>query len=61
MTTCPTPDRLDRWVNERLDPASFTMDAVRERIEKHGDLFEPVLHGKQSLTAALQAVRRSRG
>ena len=55
-----TPLRWDE-VNERLDPASFTMDAVRERIEKHGDLFEPVLRGRQSLTAALESVRASRG
>jgi hypothetical protein len=34
------------------------MDVVRERIEQHGDLFEPVLHGQQSLTAALKAIRR---
>ena len=27
----------------------------------HGDLFEPVLHGRQSLTAALESVRASRG
>jgi bifunctional non-homologous end joining protein LigD len=54
-----TPLRWDE-VNEKLDPRDFTMDVVRERIEKHGDLFEPVLHGRQSLTAALRAVRRSR-
>ena len=45
-------------VNEKLDPRQFTMDVVLGRLEKHGDLFEPVLHGKQSLTAALKAVRR---
>ncbi|HEX7255491.1 MAG TPA: DNA ligase D [Gaiellaceae bacterium] len=54
-----TPLRWDE-VNEELDPAAFTMDAVRERIDRHGDLFEPVLHGKQSLTAALKSVRASR-
>jgi bifunctional non-homologous end joining protein LigD len=47
-------------VKEGLDPRSFTMDVVRERVREHGDLFEPVLHGKQSLTAALDTVRRSR-
>ena len=49
-----------RWgeVNEQLDPREFTMDVVRRRIEEHGDLFEPVLHGRQSLTAALNAVRK---
>ena len=54
-----TPLRWDE-VNERLDPHVFTMDVVLGRVEKHGDLFEPVLHGKQSLTAALRAVRKSR-
>ena len=54
-----TPLRWDE-VNERLDPKEFTMDVVLGRVEQHGDLFEPVLHGKQSLTAALKAVRRSR-
>jgi bifunctional non-homologous end joining protein LigD len=53
-----TPLRWDE-VNEKLDPRQFTMDVVLGRVEKHGDLFEPVLQGKQSLTAALKAVRRS--
>jgi len=55
-----TPLRWDE-VDENLDPRAFTMSVVRERVEQHGDLFEPVLHGKQSLTAALKAVRRARG
>jgi bifunctional non-homologous end joining protein LigD len=55
-----TPLRWDE-VKEGLDPRSFTMDVVRERIAEHGDLFEPVLRGRQSLTAALQSVRASRG
>jgi len=52
-----TPLRWDE-VNERLDPREFTMDVVRRRVEQHGDLFEPVLRGRQSLTAALNAVRK---
>jgi bifunctional non-homologous end joining protein LigD len=50
-----------RWneVNDKLDPRAFTMDAVRSRIEKHGDLFEPVLHGRQSLGAALRSIRKA--
>jgi DNA primase len=44
-------------VNEKLDPASFTMDAVLGRVERHGDLFEGVLTTKQSLGAALKALR----
>ncbi|HET8652858.1 MAG TPA: DNA ligase D [Gaiellaceae bacterium] len=55
-----TPLRWDE-VNNSLDPQAFTMDVVRERIEQHGDLFESVLHGRQSLAAALKTVRASRG
>jgi bifunctional non-homologous end joining protein LigD len=48
-----------RWeeVTPSLDPAAFTMDAVRERIERDGDLFAGVLTRKQSLSKALAAVR----
>jgi bifunctional non-homologous end joining protein LigD len=51
-----TPLRWDE-VSEDLDPRDFTMDVVLARVERHGDLFEPVLHGKQSLTAALEELR----
>jgi bifunctional non-homologous end joining protein LigD len=51
-----TPLRWDE-VDEKLDPSEFTMDAVLQRVEEHGDLFEPVLQGRQSLSAALKAVR----
>jgi len=46
-----------RWeeVKEDLDPLSFTMAAVLERIRKRGDLFEGVLTTKQRLTDALKA------
>ena len=46
-----------RWeeVNEKLDPLSFTMDAVLERVRKHGDLFEGVLTTRQRLSEALKA------
>ncbi len=48
-----------RWneVKADLDPAAFTMEAVLARVEKHGDLFAGVLHGKQSLARALKALR----
>jgi len=48
-----------RWeeVSDSLEPAVFTMEAVLERIDKHGDLFEGVLTKKQSLAKALAAVR----
>src|SRR5207249_2567464 len=51
-----TPLRWDE-VNEKLDPASFTMDVVLGRVERDGDLFEGVLTTKQSLSAALRALR----
>jgi len=48
-----------RWdeVNEKLDPAAFTMEAVLGRVERYGDLFKGVLTNKQSLSAALKALR----
>jgi bifunctional non-homologous end joining protein LigD len=47
-----------RWeeVDESLDPQAFTMDAVLERVDRHGDLFEGVLTTKQSLARALKAL-----
>ena len=49
-----------RWseVNERLDPTAFTMDAVLERVRRHGDLFAGVLAKKQRLDRALRALSR---
>jgi bifunctional non-homologous end joining protein LigD len=46
-----------RWeeVKEDLDPLSFTMATVLERIRKHGDLFEGVLTTKQRLTGVLKS------
>ena len=51
-----TPLRWDE-VNESLDPAAFTMEAVLARVDQHGDLFDGVLRGKQSLAKALKALR----
>ena len=51
-----TPLRWDE-VREGLDPHAFTMDAVLERVTRHGDLFARVLEGGQSLGAALRALR----
>ena len=47
-----------RWeeVNAELDPLSFTMPVVLERVRKHGDLFEGVLNTKQRLSEALKAL-----
>jgi bifunctional non-homologous end joining protein LigD len=44
-------------VDESLDPVAFTMDAVLERVDRHGDLFEGVLTTKQSLARALKALQ----
>ena len=48
-----------RWdeVTEDLDPRDFTMEVVLRRVERHGDLYEPVLKTRQSLSAALDALR----
>ena len=48
-----------RWeeVGPDLDPATFTMDTVLDRVARDGDLFAGVLGGGQSLTRALQALR----
>ena len=51
-----TPLRWDE-VTDELDPLHFTMDVVLDRVERHGDLFAPVLGGGQSLGAALAALR----
>jgi bifunctional non-homologous end joining protein LigD len=48
-----------RWeeVDERLDPAAFTIAAVLERVRRHGDLYEGVLTTRQRLDRALAAIR----
>jgi len=51
-----TPLRWDE-VTESLDPAAFTMAVVRERVGRHGDLFEGVLTTRQRLEPALRALR----
>jgi bifunctional non-homologous end joining protein LigD len=50
-----TPLRWDE-VNEKLDPLSFTMSAVLERVRKHGDLFASVLTTRQRLTEAMKSL-----
>ena len=44
-------------LTEDVRPRDFSMEVALERVAKHGDLFEPVLHAKQSLGPALKAVR----
>jgi len=47
-----------RWeeVDGTLDPASFTMDVVLDRVRRHGDLYEGVLTARQSLSKALRKI-----
>ena len=49
-----------RWkeLKAGLDFREFTTDVVLRRLKKHGDLFEPVLHGTQALAPALKEVKR---
>jgi bifunctional non-homologous end joining protein LigD len=51
-----TPLRWDE-VNEKLNPAIYTMDVVLERVRQHGDLFEGVLTTRQRLDRALDSLR----
>ena len=51
-----TPVRWEELV-PGLDPATFTIEVVLDRVARDGDLFAPVLGGGQSLTKALAAVR----
>jgi bifunctional non-homologous end joining protein LigD len=48
-----------RWeeLTEQVRPRDFTMQIALERVAEHGDLFEPVLHAKQSLGPALKHLR----
>ncbi len=50
-----------RWseVNEDLDPLSFTMPVVLERVRAHGDLFEGVLKTRQRLKDAMKTLGSS--
>jgi bifunctional non-homologous end joining protein LigD len=48
-----------RWeeLGEKVRPRDFGMREALERVEKHGDLFEPVLEGGQALGPALRELR----
>jgi bifunctional non-homologous end joining protein LigD len=50
-----------RWeeLGEKVRPRDFGRREVLERVEKHGDLFEPVLRGGQALGPALRTFQRS--
>jgi bifunctional non-homologous end joining protein LigD len=49
-----------RWeeLKADLDFRDFTMPVVLERVARVGDLFEPVLQGKQALGPVLRSLRR---
>ena len=51
-----TPLAWDELTEDVL-PRDFCMQVALARIDEHGDLFEPVLHGKQMLGPALKALR----
>jgi bifunctional non-homologous end joining protein LigD len=51
-----TPLRWDE-VTEELDPLAFTMEVALGRVQRFGDLFEPVLTTRQSIGAALRKIR----
>jgi bifunctional non-homologous end joining protein LigD len=48
-----------RWeeLGEKVRPRHFGLRQALERVERHGDLFEPVLRGGQSLGPALRTLR----
>jgi bifunctional non-homologous end joining protein LigD len=48
-----------RWeeLGEMVRPRDFGMREALERVERHGDLFEPVLQGGQALSPALRQLR----
>jgi bifunctional non-homologous end joining protein LigD len=51
-----TPLHWDE-LTEDIRPRDFSMRVALDRVAKHGDLFEPVLRGRQSLGRALKALR----
>jgi bifunctional non-homologous end joining protein LigD len=51
-----TPLRWDE-LTERVRPRDFGMREALQRVERHGDLFEPVLRGRQGLAPALRRLR----
>jgi bifunctional non-homologous end joining protein LigD len=48
-------------LTEEVRPRDFTMSIALDRVARHGDLFEPVLHGSQSLGPALKQLRAHAG
>jgi bifunctional non-homologous end joining protein LigD len=50
-----------RWeeLGEKVRPRDFSLREALERVDLHGDLFAPTLHGGQSLARALRTLRAS--
>ena len=48
-------------LTEDVRPRDFSMAVALERVERLGDLFEPVLRGGQALGPALRELRRQAG
>jgi bifunctional non-homologous end joining protein LigD len=44
-------------LGEKVRPRDFGMREALQRVERHGDLFEPVLEGGQALGPALRSLR----
>jgi bifunctional non-homologous end joining protein LigD len=44
-------------VNAELNPSSYTMELVLDRVRRSGDLFAGVLTTKQSLSKALKQLK----
>jgi bifunctional non-homologous end joining protein LigD len=51
-----TPLRWDE-LTERVRPRDFGRKEVLDRVDRHGDLFEPVLRGGQALAPALRRLK----
>jgi bifunctional non-homologous end joining protein LigD len=51
-----TPLEWDE-LTEEIRPRDFSMQVALDRVAARGDLFEPVLHGKQMLGPALKSLR----
>jgi bifunctional non-homologous end joining protein LigD len=51
-----------RWkeLTERVRPRDFGRKEVLDRVDKHGDLFAPVLRGGQALAPALRRLRAAK-
>jgi bifunctional non-homologous end joining protein LigD len=52
-----TPLRWEELMDD-VRPGDFTMEVVRDRLDRHGDLFEPVLGGGQALSTASRKLAR---